>query len=161
MNRETREKHENILYREECYVIQGAIFEVYKEMGCGFLEAVYQECLELELRNRNVPFEQQMVLPLSYKENHLKQVYVPDLICYGKIIVELKAVKEIAPEHKAQLLNYLKATDLDLGLLVNFGAYPKAQIIHFVNQFSRLSRFSRLKNESEEKTAAEGRIGGN
>ena len=102
-------------------------------MGCGFLEAVYQECLEREFRTRQVPFEAQKDLILTYKGETLSQIYRPDLICYGKIIVELKAVKEIAPEHKAQLLNYLKATGLELGLLVNFGSYPKADIVRIAN----------------------------
>ena len=122
-----------ILFPDECYVIQGAIFDVYREMGCGFLEAVYQECLEKELTKQGVPFQSQVELLLKYKGELLKQTYKPDFICYGKIIVELKAVKEIAPEHKAQLMNYLKATSLDLGLMVNFGAYPKAEIIRIAN----------------------------
>lgn len=130
--------HDKIVYQDESYQIQGAIFEVYREMGCGFLESVYQECLEKELRNRKIPFESQVQLPLSYKGEQLEQKYVPDLICYGKIIVELKAVKDLAPEHQAQLLNYLKATNLELGLLVNFGTHPKAQILRMTNQFSRL-----------------------
>jgi len=117
-----------ILFKEECYVIQGAIFDVYREMGCGFLEAVYQECLEIELSSRGIPFVAQQGLELTYKGEPLKQSYQPDLICYGKIIVELKAVKEIAPEHKAQVINYLKATQMKLGLLVNFASYPKASI---------------------------------
>lgn len=133
MNRENRETHEKVLYPDECYAIQGAVFDVYREMGCGFLEAVYQECLEREFRLRQLPFEAQKELVLSYKGEQLAQTYKPDFICYGKIIVELKAVKEIAPEHKAQLLNYLKATGMELGLLVNFGAYPKAEIIRIAN----------------------------
>ncbi len=87
----------------------------------------------MELRSRQVPFVAQLELALSYKGERLVQTYKPDFICYEKIIVELKAVKEIAPEQKAQLLNYLKATDLELGLLVNFGAHPKAEIIRMVN----------------------------
>lgn len=133
MNREKRELHEKVLCPDECYAIQGAVFDVYREMGCGFLEAVYQECLEREFRLRQLPFEAQKELVLSYKGEQLAQTYKPDFICYGKIIVELKAVKEIAPEHKAQLLNYLKATGMELGLLVNFGAYPKAEIIRIAN----------------------------
>ncbi len=121
--------HDKIIYKEESYNIQGAVIEVYREMGCGFLEAVYQECLEKELRRRNIPYVSQQILKLEYKGERLKQTYKPDLICFGKIIVELKAVKEIAPEHKAQLINYLKATGIKLGLLVNFGSYPKATII--------------------------------
>jgi GxxExxY protein len=124
---------EELLFKDECYAIQGAVFDVYREMGCGFLEAVYQECLEKEFRARQVPFEAQKELVLSYKGEVLSQTYRPDFICYGKIIVELKAIKEIASEHKAQLLNYLKATGLELGLLVNFGACPKAEIIRMAN----------------------------
>lgn len=128
MNHERHEKHEKILFKEECYEIQGAIFDVYREMGCGFLESVYQECLEKELMRRDIPFVAQQELQLTYKGEPLQQTYRPDLICYGQIIVELKAVKDIAPEHKAQVINYLKATGIKLGLLVNFGTYPKASI---------------------------------
>lgn len=128
MNHERHEKHEKILFKEESYAIQGAIFEVYREMGCGFLESVYQECLEKELSRRGIPFVAQQELQLTYKGESLQQTYRPDLICYGQIIVELKAVKDIAPEHKAQVINYLKATGMKLGLLVNFGTYPKATI---------------------------------
>ncbi len=121
-----------LIYKEKSYNIQGAIFEVYREMGCGFLEAVYQECLEKELTQREIPFVAQQELQLTYKGESLRQMYRPDLICYGQIIVELKAVKEIAPNHKAQVLNYLKATGIKLGLLVNFGTYPKASITRLV-----------------------------
>ena len=128
MNHETHERHEKILYKEEVFAIQGAIFDVYREMGCGFLEAVYQECLEKELRQRGIPFQPQKELILTYKEQALEQRYKPDFICFDKVIIELKAVSELGKEHKAQLFNYLKATDLKLGLLVNFGHYPKVQI---------------------------------
>lgn len=124
--------NEKILYKEECYEIQGAVFEVYREMGCGFLEAVYQECLERELAEHHIPFVSQPELTLRYKGSELKQKYQPDLICHGKIIVELKAVKEIAPEHQAQILNYLKATGMRLGLLINFGCHPKATVQRFI-----------------------------
>ncbi|MCY2967506.1 MAG: GxxExxY protein, partial [Planctomycetota bacterium] len=115
-----------ILFAEECYRIQGAIFEVYRVMGCGFLESVYQECLQHEFQSRGIPFRAKSTLTLHYKEIVLEQTFQPDFVCYDKIIVELKAVREFAPEHSAQVLNYLKATDLRLGLLVNFGSYPKA-----------------------------------
>jgi GxxExxY protein len=131
-----------LLFKDECYAIQGAIFDVYREIGCGFLESVYQECLEREFRFRQLPFEAQRELVLSYKGEKLSQSFKPDFICYGKIIIELKAVREIAPEHKAQLLNYLKATSLELGLLVNFGAYPKTEIVRIAN--TKFLRFSRL-----------------
>jgi GxxExxY protein len=120
------------LFEEETYAIRGAVFEVYREMGCGFLEAVYQECLEKEFVLRNIPFVSQKDLTLSYKGQALKQTYKPDFICYGKIIVEIKALSATTGEHKAQVLNYLKATREKLGLLVNFGCYPKATIERFV-----------------------------
>lgn len=132
MNHEIHERHEKIIFKDESYAIQGAIFDVYREMGCGFLEAVYQECLERELRACNIPFQAQPEVQLLYKGSPLKQLYRPDLICYDKIIVELKAVKNVVPEHEAQLLNYLKATGMKLGLLVNFGAYPKATVKRLV-----------------------------
>ena len=128
---------DGIIYEEETYQIRGAVYEVYWEMGCGFLEAVYQECLQKELRLRGVPFEAQKPLPIQYKGDELSLKYVPDLICFGKIIVEIKAMKDIYPEHKAQLLNYLKITGMELGFLVNFGAYPHVQIVRMTNQMSR------------------------
>ena len=120
-----------LLFEEETFAIRGAVFEVYREMGCGFLEAVYQECLQKELTARGIPFVSQPELKLTYKGKLLQQTYKPDLICYTQIILELKAIKDISAEHKAQLLNYLKATNLRLGLLINFGSHPKAQIERF------------------------------
>lgn len=117
-----------ILYKDEVYAIQGAAFDVYREMGCGFLEPVYQECLEKELNLRGIPFEAQKELRLIYKGETLNQTYKPDFVCYGSIIVELKAVKEIDDVHRAQVFNYLKATGMRLGLLINFGHYPKATV---------------------------------
>ena len=117
-----------ILYKDEVYAIQGAVFDVYREMGCGFLEPVYQECLEKEFKLRGIPFEPQKELRLSYKGEILNLIYKPDLVCHGTIIVELKAVKDIDDVHRAQVFNYLKATGLRLGLLINFGHYPKATV---------------------------------
>ena len=122
----------DLLYERESYDIRGAILEVYKEKGCGFLEPVYQECLEKELRLRGLPFVSQCELRLTYKGEPLTQTYKADLICHDKIIVELKAVKEIAPEHRGQVFNYLKATGLRLGLLVNFGHHPQVEIERIV-----------------------------
>jgi GxxExxY protein len=116
-----------LLYRDESYAIIGACFEVYKEKGHGFVEPVYQECLEIELSFQKIPFSAQSALRLAYKGIELKQRYIPDFLCYEKIIVELKAVKELTDEHRAQVLNYLKATGLRLGLLVSFGHYPKLE----------------------------------
>ena len=114
-----------IVYREESYAIMGACFEVYRQMGAGFLEPVYQECLSVELTLRDIPFREQPELPLSYKGRALEKTYKPDFICHEKIIVEIKAVRELADEHRAQVHNYLKATGYRLGLLVNFSHYPK------------------------------------
>jgi GxxExxY protein len=116
-----------IIYKDESYQIMGACFEVYKEMGCGFLEPVYQECLELEFQDRTIVFRPQCELALRYKDRILDQKYKPDFICFEKIIVEIKAVKELTAEHRAQVFNYLHATGFKLGLLVNFGYYPKVE----------------------------------
>ena len=113
--------------------IQGAIFEVNRVMGSGYLEAVYQECLSLELSSREIPFVACPSLSLTYKGCPLKATYVPDFVCFGSIILELKAIREFAPEHRAQVLNYLRATGFHLGLLVNFGGGPKARIDRLVN----------------------------
>jgi GxxExxY protein len=91
-----------ILYKEEVFAIQGAVFDVYREMGCGFLEPVYQECLEKELKVRGIPFESQKELRLNYKGEVLNLTYKPDLVCYGTVIVELKAIKEIDDIHRAR-----------------------------------------------------------
>ena len=122
----------DLKFEDESYRIRGVVFEVYREMGCGFLEAVYQECLEKELGKQDIPFVAQRELVLHYKGDRLAQIYKPDFICFDRIIVELKAVKELANEHRAQVHNYLKATGLELGFLVNFGHYPKAEIERIV-----------------------------
>jgi GxxExxY protein len=116
-----------IIYKEESYAIMGACFEVYKEEGCGFLEAVYQECLEIEFTLQNIPAVPQPRLELSYKGHPLRQKYVPDFICHGKIVLELKAVSALNDEHRAQVQNQLRATGHKLGLLVNFSHYPQLE----------------------------------
>ncbi len=93
--------------------------EVYNEMGCGFLEAVYQECLELELNARSIKFSSQNELQLKYKTQILRSVYIPDFVCFEKIIVEIKGT-DLNDSHRAQVTNYLKATGIKLELLVNF-----------------------------------------
>ena len=92
-----------------------------------FLEAVYQECLEIEFEIQQLPFQSRSELQLTYKERILKQTYIPDFICFGKIILEIKAVTNLNDEHRAQVHNYLKATGYKVGLLVNFGHYPKVE----------------------------------
>ncbi len=118
---------QELIYRDECYKIVGACFEVYNEKGCGFLEAVYQECLEIEFALQGIGFVPKKPLPLSYKGRPLKQRYEPDFVCQDKIILEIKAVSVLADEHRAQVINYLNATGLKLGLLVNFGQFPKLE----------------------------------
>jgi GxxExxY protein len=122
-----------LISEDETFQIRGAIFEVYRELGCGFLEAVYQECMAKELQQKQIPFVAQQELMLQYKGEPLEQKYKPDFICFDRIIVELKAVKELTAEHRAQIHNYLKATGLEVGLLVNFGHSPKVEIERIVN----------------------------
>lgn len=110
-----------IVYAEESYKIVGAAFEVYNKMGHGFLEAVYQECLELEFQKRGIPYEREKEIKIYYDGQELKQTYRADFVCYGKIIVELKAVSELNEAHHAQVYNYLHATGMKLGILLNFG----------------------------------------
>jgi len=117
----------NLIYRTESLEIMGACFEVYKEKGSGFLEALYQECLEIELADREIPLVAQQPLAPTYKGHPLKSKYAPDFICYNKIIVELKAVTALSDERRAQIQNYLRATGMRLGLLVNFGHYLKLE----------------------------------
>lgn len=121
-----------LVHETETYEILGACFEVYREKGCGFLEAVYQECLEIEFEQRKMPAAGQVELPLSYKGIRLNKTYVADFICFDKVLVEIKAVSVITDEHRAQILNYMHATGLKVGLLVNFGHFPKAQHERFV-----------------------------
>jgi GxxExxY protein len=127
----------DVFYKDESYKIVGACFEVYREKGCGFLEAVYQECMEIELRLQGIPYVPKKPLALEYKGCPLRSTYEPDFICYEKIVLELKAVAELADEHRAQVQNYLKATGLKLGLLVNFGHFPKAQVERIVAERGR------------------------
>ena len=144
------EKHERnekalklpgIIYPDESYAIMGACFNVYKEKGCGFLEAVYQECLEIEFKVKNIPFRSQQEVKLSYRNHELKQVFKPDFICFDKIILEIKSVSTLVDEHRAQILNYLNATEMKLGLLINFGHYPKLEYERFVMAENKAAYF--------------------
>ncbi|RZS96710.1 GxxExxY protein [Cecembia calidifontis] len=111
-----------IYYKNESFQIVGAAMEVHKELGHGFLEKVYHEALEIELLNRNIEFVKEQKLPIYYKENKLPIVYSADFVCFDKIILEIKAISELSPEHTAQVINYLKATKMKLGILINFGS---------------------------------------
>ena len=121
-----------IIFKEESFKIIGACFEVYNHMGHGFLEAVYQECLAVELSDQGIPFIEQPKLILKYKTKPLKQAYHPDVLCFNDIILEIKSAKNLADEHRAQVINYLKATGKPLALLVNFGHYPKLESERFL-----------------------------
>lgn len=116
-----------MLYPDESYRIMGACFEVHNRKGCGFLEPVYQECLEIELDHQKIPFVAQPELRLTYRDRVLQQTYKPDFICYDKILVEIKAVDQLTAKHEAQVINYLNATGYELGILVNFGTHPKLE----------------------------------
>lgn len=110
-----------MIYKTETYDIIGAAMEVHRCLGQGFLESVYQEAMELELANRKIPYISQKQIGIYYKHQLLTKLFVADLYCFDGIIVELKAVSAISPIHEAQLINYLKATKKELGIIINFG----------------------------------------
>jgi len=116
-----------LIHKDESYAIIGACMAVYKDKGCGFLEPVYHECLEIEFEFNRIQFLSKASQTLQYRQRTLVQRFSPDFLCYDKIILEIKAVSALADEHRAQLLNYLGATGCKLGLLVNFGHYPKLE----------------------------------
>jgi len=107
---------------QRTYKIIGAAIEVHKELGCGFLEAVYQQALEKEFQLQGIPFKFQTIIEIKYKGKLLEKKYQPDFICFGKVIIEIKAISRLSGIEEAQLINYLKATELNVGLLINFGA---------------------------------------
>ena len=124
----------SLIYKEESYKIVGACFEVYNNMGSGFLENVYQECLSFELSKQEIDFVEQKRIKIFYKGNELTQNYIADFECFGKIIVEIKAVSKLSDEHRSQVINYLHATNYKLALLVNFGSHSKLEYERFVNK---------------------------
>lgn len=117
----------NLLCNHETYLVLGAAIEVYNTLGPGFLEGVYQEALELELSARQIPFEAQKELSIVYKGRLLKKKYIPDFLALEQVIVEIKALDRLTGREEAQLLNYLKATGLSVGLLINFGSAGKLE----------------------------------
>jgi GxxExxY protein len=110
-----------LLHKNESFAIIGAAMEVHRTLGCGFVEPVYQEALAIELSKRNIPFEREKELTIEYKGNKLSKTFRADFICYDNIILELKATSDFADEHYAQIYSYLKASKMDLGILINFG----------------------------------------
>jgi GxxExxY protein len=122
-----KEERTEPVYKEESYAIIDACFEVYKNKGCGFLEPIYHECLEIELEFQQIPFLSKPPQTLQYRGRTLIQTFTPDFTCYDKIILEIKAVSVLCDEHRAQVLNYLSGTGCKLGLLVNFDHYPRLE----------------------------------
>lgn len=127
-----------LVYQKESYAVTGAAIEVHKQLGCGFLEKVYQEALSIELERRGIPYEREKRITVIYKGKPLQQEYIADFVCYDKIIVELKATSEIENSHRAQVINYLKATGFELGILYNFGE----ESLHY-------ERLLNIKNRNE------------
>ena len=122
-----KEESRELIYKAESYAIIGACFAVYKDKGCGFLEPVYHECLEIEFESQGIPFLSKPLQTLQHRGRTLLQTFAPDFLCYDKIIVEIKAVSALVDEHRAQVLNYLGATGCELALLVNFAHYPRLE----------------------------------
>ena len=114
--------NKSFLFEQETYKIIGACMAVHRELGNGFLESVYQEALSIEFLESAIPFEKEKRLQIAYRDILLTKCYYADFVCFDKIIIELKAVESLMDQHKAQVLNYLKATGFRLGLLINFGA---------------------------------------
>lgn len=148
MTLKMKNRVEDLIFKEEGYAIIGGCFAVYKDKGCGFLESVYQECLEIEFEYLKLPAVPKPSLALSYRGRPLKQGYQPDFVCFGKIVLELKAVSSLVDEHRAQVLNYLNATGFKLGLLVNFGHYPKLEWERIVNTNTGESEQPQPPNDS-------------
>lgn len=130
---------EEMILKDEAYAILGACFEVYKRKGCGFTEPVYQECLKIEFEYRDIPYVKEPILELEYRGRVLDQHFRPDFICFGSVIVELKAIRELIESNRAQILNYLNAANFPLGLLVNFGHYPRLEYKRIANTARRQS----------------------
>jgi len=116
----------------ETFKVNGACFEVYNEKGCGFTEPIYQECLEIEFSLQGILFVPKESLTITYKGRLLRKTFEPDFVCFERVIVEIKAVANLNDEHRAQVLNYLNASTLEVALLINFGHYPHLQYERFI-----------------------------
>ena len=139
-----------LLCKDEVYRLIGAAMEVYNVLGTGFLEAVYQEALEHELRLRNIPFVSQSAIRIRYKDKVLEHTYKPDLLAFEKIVVELKAIDKIGNNEIAQLLNYLRATDYEVGIIINFGAKQDLEWKRMILTQDQKRKRSSLKQISED-----------
>ena len=127
-----------LIFEEETKKILNACMEVHKELGSGFLEAVYQEALSIEFDNQGIPYEREKLLPVIYKGRQLEKEYYADFVCFEKIILELKSVSILTTAHKAQVINYLRASNNQIGLLVNFGCNSL--------KWERISCFNKMEN---------------
>lgn len=136
----------DLLYKDEVYAIVGAAMEVYNNLGPGFLEAVYQEALEIETASRKIPALPEQKLFIDYKGSPLRKFYEADLICYEKIIVEIKALDKLTSREEAQLLNYLKATGMRVGILINFGAYQNLEWKRMIFTQTKQARWANENN---------------
>jgi GxxExxY protein len=136
----------DLLYKDEVYAIIGAAMEVYNNLGPGFLEAVYQEAMEVETASRKIPALPEQRLYIDYKGSPLKKFYEADLICYEKIIVEIKAMDKLTSREESQMLNYLKATGMRVGILINFGAHQNLEWKRMVFTQAKQPRFVREIN---------------
>lgn len=123
----------DLLFKDEVFVIVGAAIEVHRVLGPGFLEAVYQEALEIELRDRQIPFQSQLKLRIAYKDRWLDKYHITDFLCYDTILVEIKAEKQLTGPDESQIINQLKATKLRVGVLINFGSIGKLEWRRFAN----------------------------
>lgn len=119
-------------FKDEVYAVVGAAIEVHRELGPGFLEPLYQEALEIELAHRAIPFSAQVPLQVEYKGRALRHQYIPDLVCYDRVVVELKALERLSGREESQVLNYLKAARMPVGVLINFGAVGRLEWKRFV-----------------------------
>jgi GxxExxY protein len=121
-----------LMYQEETFAVLGTAIEVHKELGAGFLEGVYQEALEIELADRKIPFEPRKGLAIRYKGKPLRKVYEADVVCFEKTIVEMKALDRLSGKEEAQILHYLKASGMKVGLLINFGSHGRLEWRRFI-----------------------------
>ena len=145
----------DLLYKDEVYAVVGAAMDVYNDLGPGFLESVYQEAMQVELESRKIPSKASQEIRVKFKDRELKKFYIADMICYEKIIVEIKAMDRLTLRDEGQLINYLKATGLKVGVLINFGHYPSLEwkrLIFTKEIFShslKLRRFGKDSSDDE------------
>ncbi|MEA3475659.1 MAG: GxxExxY protein [Candidatus Cloacimonadota bacterium] len=127
--------NKDLLYAKEVYRIIGAAIEIHKELGPGFLESVYEEAMVIESSKRQIPYETQVKISVYYKNQKLKKEFIADYIGYDKIIVEFKCIPKLTKVEEAQIINYLKATGIKVGILINFGSHGKLEWKRYIRTF--------------------------